>query len=66
MAVRDLDEVIQGAEFCKKGNLCSHRCPYWNKKTNRCGGDWQKDLIYWAKTLQRIRKEDTSADVPQC
>lgn len=52
MANLDLDEVIKGANHCISGKPCQSKCPYWDKKRQKCGGDYRKDMLNWLKYLK--------------
>ena len=43
------EETVKAAKHCMFGNACGVKCPYYDRGTGRCRGDWRKDLLTWAQ-----------------
>ena len=51
---KSFDDTIRGAKMCIAGEICRGRpgikaCPYYDKVTDGCKGDYRRDLIRWAQ-----------------
>jgi len=55
--LKPLDDVIRGARHCISGEVCRGRpgikaCPYYDKSTDACSGDYRRDLLRWIQKLR--------------